>query len=510
MILSDVITYINAFGAKYTGLLTLLGLVVAVIAIWISLIQKRGHDQMTLLLDHRTWPDLLASLNPSPAQAYQTAITRTNDWFTRLYGPNLLGWRALNRALSIAFAYSIATLLIGWLAFDAGRLGGGAFLPEGLPFVQRLSAVTVFALTGLILVKVLKLEGRITQRIKTFVAVKRAELLQASGPMRQARRWIWSAIGNIPAPFILIDIFIAIVFCAQAAILAGANAGAIAVALIIVIAGSTTVAGIAGIAIVIFEVSLVIGVIAIAVFGSLATGIDISVIFTRAYDDLLKVSFHFLETILLFLVLLPALNAIADFLSIAATRHFLRKIGALRAQVWSVVFGIAIDLSIAMLCLAGLLWSITAALDLWAHFATLPFDWRAYRAEICAGDWARGTMIWLMLITTLLPTALHLAAGLTAVLLRNRQIDREINAILRPSHDALIAAHGVSVFQTHQPDLAEQALTRSQQSGLDILLAKRGKGATLTFAVIFVVSMLGLTALAALTATFIYPNACPA
>ena len=47
------------------------------------------------------------------------------------------------------------------------------------------------------------------------------------------------------------------------------------------------------------------------------------------------------------------------------------------------------------------------------------FDWRAYWAETDpGGDPRQGTMLYLMLVTTLIPTILHVVAGLGAVVVQ--------------------------------------------------------------------------------------------
>jgi hypothetical protein len=138
---------------------------------------------------------------------------------------------------------------------------------------------------------------------------------------------------------------------------------------------------------------------------------------------------------LLFLFMLPMLNALADVLSVTFTRWSLRRIVAGRLSAAWVVVGVLVDVVFAMGCLALLLWSITWALDLWAAYGPIPlaFDWKAYRTTLCGGDWQAGTMLWLMLITTLLPTALHLAMGFAAVFAHTRQVDAEIVAHLGPA-----------------------------------------------------------------------------
>ena len=65
-------------------------------------------------------------------------------------------------------------------------------------------------------------------------------------------------------------------------------------------------------------------------------------------------------------------------------------------------------------------------LEFWAWLSpdSLLFDWRAYWAETRA-DPSQGTMLYLMLVTTLIPTILHVVAGLGAVVVqRGHWLDR--------------------------------------------------------------------------------------
>ena len=84
---------------------------------------------------------MIAALNPGWAKRYYTGIAASRGWFDRVYGPRLWSWRAFDRALLFAFVYASFSLMIGWLAFDAGQLGGVPFMTEGLPPWQRVAVL---------------------------------------------------------------------------------------------------------------------------------------------------------------------------------------------------------------------------------------------------------------------------------------------------------------------------------------------------------------------------------
>lgn len=110
--------------------------------------------------------------------------------------------------------------------------------------------------------------------------------------------------------------------------------------------------------------------VAVAVFGFSVC--QIFPFFTFNFNALDERALQIYSTFLLFLLLLPLLNAIADFLSVAATRHFLRRIAARKIGVWGVLAGLALDILIAVLCLTLLLVLMTQTLDLWARTAAFP------------------------------------------------------------------------------------------------------------------------------------------
>lgn len=439
---------------------TLAGLVLAVIGTVTGLLalrQRRGLPLVARLADPHGWPARLEALNPSPARAYITGITRISDIATRLYGPRLLSRHAFGRALQFALCYPILSLLLGWLFFDAGDLGGTEFIPEGMAAWQRgLIFVATLASSGVVFM-LIKYDDAILAFLHHKLTPWRQNLETRSGFLAKLGGWIVAALPAL------------IWLSAVAVTVAGAVTGAVAVAPVVAVA--VVVAAITG------------NTVPTAIF-------------------------------LFFFALLPLLNAAADLASVAATRWFLRQIqssprhpaGARLAQI---ITGLLLDLLIAALCLAALLAALIGLLTLWGQIlpAALPLDWRAWLGQICAGDRGRGMMLWLMLMTTLIPTALHLAAGLGAILTRNARIDQQIHAILAPRAEALRRAHGPEVFDLGGPQPQGPVITQEELHRLDRLYAKReGRGTAvfLLLVVLFMALMLaalwGLSQSAGLTA----------
>ncbi|MBL4767846.1 MAG: hypothetical protein JKY94_09045, partial [Rhodobacteraceae bacterium] len=121
--------------------------------------------------------------------------------------------------------------------------------------------------------------------------------------------------------------------------------------------------------------------------------------------------------ILFFYLLLPLCNAVADFLSVAATRGFLGYVSAKRPGLLAILTLLCFDLVLGATFLGLLLFLLTQLLDLWAFWLpdTQPLDWRAYWQTAQIDPW-QGIALWLMALTTLLPTLFHLVSGIGAVL----------------------------------------------------------------------------------------------
>ena len=137
-----------------------------------------------------------------------------------------------------------------------------------------------------------------------------------------------------------------------------------------------------------------------------------------AFAVAVAVAGNFEVSAIIFLIyfILPLLNAAADMVSLAITRGFLAKVYQQRPAVWVIIGQMVLDLVLAAVCLAALIASLIAVLSIWALFspATAPFDWLTYWQRVKA-DPREGAALYAMAVTTLIPTAIHLIAGLGAV-----------------------------------------------------------------------------------------------
>lgn len=120
--------------------------------------------------------------------------------------------------------------------------------------------------------------------------------------------------------------------------------------------------------------------------------------------------------ILFLYALLPILNAQADMVSLWVTRLFLKNVIAHRPHFGWVLAQLLVDLLLATLCLAALIALIIGGLTIWAAIspASVPLDWRAYWADVHA-DPRTGVALYIMALTTLVPTIIHVISGLAAM-----------------------------------------------------------------------------------------------
>ena len=123
----------------------------------------------------------------------------------------------------------------------------------------------------------------------------------------------------------------------------------------------------------------------------------------------------------IFLVVLPLLNALHDWVSWAASRIFVGLI-AKDVNPWKVAGKIAVDAMLALGFLFSLaFWLPPIVIALNAGFGQIganAVDWVSFARAAHDTPFAAGLVVTGMLATTLIPTALHMVTGLTALVLR--------------------------------------------------------------------------------------------
>ncbi|MEP3047606.1 MAG: hypothetical protein ABJL55_11730 [Roseibium sp.] len=110
-----------------------------------------------------------------------------------------------------------------------------------------------------------------------------------------------------------------------------------------------------------------------------------------------------------------------DTLSLLATRYFLKRAqrhhGGIKSFLW-LVFDLLLDFAAAFVCLvllAMLLPNVIEAFNLLMRLINGPgIGWENYLSDAMHDPYGEGLFIWLMLLTTLLPTFVHMTLGLAA------------------------------------------------------------------------------------------------
>lgn len=115
--------------------------------------------------------------------------------------------------------------------------------------------------------------------------------------------------------------------------------------------------------------------------------------------------------------LFPIINAFFDWLSWAISRYLIRSLFSRAASTlprwWSIVWHVAVDLGLALIFLGALATSMAGALGL-ANRLGADFPWREFLSAAYS-PFGKGISVTIMLTSTLVPTALHLAAALAAL-----------------------------------------------------------------------------------------------
>lgn len=313
-----------------------------------------------------------------PLERYRTAIRELNSWLDAWFGPSTSG-QALERCIAIAFIYPVALFLLTVLI--NGALSGKVQLHE----------IAIFAVAVVIGAYAIRYLFHGVYRLSTGV---------------------WGFIGGDSD---LIQLVARVMLGALAVIIAFAIALVIATS----VAGAFAEPGTMVLAI------MAAFVLAFALAALLAVaGTFVTALFLVALTIvMLAFAGQFAFLLILFFVLLPMVNAVFDWGSWAVTRFFLRRVAQVPDGVrgaFLLVAELTADLAAAGLFLFALAMLLANGIEvLNAILATVhrePFAWRALLDAAIAEPLSQGLFVIGMLITTLVPTFIHLTDGLAGVL----------------------------------------------------------------------------------------------
>ncbi len=373
------------------NILTMLGIAVALYIFGHKLIDGQLNDA-------KDRADIKRQLQAQTAfDAYQARLRGLNRRLDDFFG-SAKGYLAFDRCLSIAFLYPIFLFVMAWIGGAGGTLATLRVLPDLGSLPDRLFyAVLLAGLGGVwfLLLRNLDRLGNPVERVLWWLA----RLDEATAPLMTRRIIKGAAFAGFVA-------------------FAVAFAGAVAFAFAFAPAG--------------------VGV------GAVVVGFAFAVAFAAAAAAADGVAFAFVIALFVFYVGLPVLNALLDFASWGVTRFFLNRIASHESgrRVW---LWLALELVLDLAAAVGFLVFLAVLLPFAISLANLAFsaaglptvNWRAHLDAAEQAPFPKGVLVIGMLMTTLIPTALHLTIGLAALPTAFHRSARDLAGYI-PDHPAPI------------------------------------------------------------------------
>jgi len=350
---------------------------------------------------------------------YTAGLDKFLAWMDRFFEhghkggsePSVLSPRAFDRTLLMAVIYPIGAAFIGWLVLgNAGEMGRGLGLddvPEILPRFSTL--IFVVLVTGIwfkfksargwqllvryitlmaILLVVTPLLFRIG--VPSFITIITALTLSFAFVMLSARS---------------VKVFGIAIFCfsvAGFAAITGVSG---------VLSGSAVILAFAG-TYVINKPKLFWLFIAILLIGCFNLAFMLPTYFPAIAGNPRAIG------MLIGLILLPLVNVLFDFVSLAITRTLLRKSRDRNSLLWRLGYS-GVDLALALVSMLLLMVAMVICLQAFASITGSAFvDVRAVLQDIDDNPGAgRHFWIYFALFTTLLPTMIHMVIGVSSLIM---------------------------------------------------------------------------------------------
>ena len=330
-------------------------------------------------------------------------LLRRAEYF---YGRSWLSWQVFGFSLVLAYLYPVLAALLGYALANSAQVAGLKLFDAQDNALLRWLLLLALLVALAIMVWILRNYQRINARYdslsqRLFGSRLPGRLLLALVVAAAFLLYSYYVSGNIGWNAIAVAGFVAI---AVVGVGVGVGVGTFTVAVAVAVAGAVAVA---------FAVAFAVagafaGAGALAVVFAFAVAIAISAYFSGAYADA--------QAVLLLYLMLPLINALFDCVSVKYSRYFSTRIAA-GEGTGMVSKHLLLDAILALLFFFGLLLALPPFIDGYNWLCSLtslpPIDWRELALQARDDPWGAGFLVTLMLLSTLIPTLLHLLmAGL--------------------------------------------------------------------------------------------------
>lgn len=353
-------------------------------------------------------------------------------------------WRAFDRCLLLAVFYPITFILVGWAFGGSGNLRGVSWEPPEAGTLPQWGVVTIILSCTATICVIFYSSGSSAKWVHS-IGVR---ILPAAGAQK---------VGVWPERLKRL-----VTFALRFAVATAATGASLVVfELLKAVNGNSAAAGTGGLAV----ISGVMGAggLFIAVNGTakIQVAAGVSVIAISGVMTVLSFEnfeiFEIFEPISFWLVL-PVVNAVMDWLSWAVSRELAQHLVADEADgVLGRVFSksgavghILIDGVLAVVFLFGLglvlPTSVQAMNALLADGDADSIVWAPLLEEAQQAPWTAGLSVTLMLVTTLVPTALHVGTAFLALLVRPMVGHRRVVARLREDQPSRWHLAGIIIW----------------------------------------------------------------
>lgn len=385
---ADVVKTINEIAPALGLLIAAVGCSAAIWLWWVNRFTIQLRD-LKSLNDHLNELKKETKL----ARLYDSYLRRGLEAADTFFGPCPFGYRAWSVCFMVAFIYPVVLYNVHWALGGSGSLGGIDFITAYPGSQIRITFLTLLPII-----------------VGSPVYFWRSQINRIAKAKYSRIRSLALAIG--------------VAFAGALVFLFG-GAGAVAFAFAGVVVFSPSVAG--------------AGVIAVALLGAAAVAVTFAVLQGTVTLQLLA--------FVVFLILLPLVNSVFDYLSWGITRSLGRMLQRHLSLGRAILLGM-VDITVAVALLVTLASGFGFSLVVMNNVLLLgePMKFEKIVAQAVDGPFSEGLWITAMLFSTLIPTAIHFAfvlMGLISKVRRSRKQEEwvaAIEAVLnpnRPDEDAL-------------------------------------------------------------------------